>query len=94
MDEGATVTIHCNAQGRPAPKVYWQKYGANITNDSVIQSSYAPKFMSQKLIPVEANLKFNGIRYTDSGSYSCIVYNSAASYNNTVKITVECMYAS
>lgn len=89
VDEGATVTIHCNAQGRPAPKVYWQKYGANITNDSVIQSSYAPKFMSQKLIPVEANLKFNGIRYTDSGSYSCIVYNSAASYNNTVKITVE-----
>ena len=93
LQEGATVTINCHSKGKPAPLVYWQRYGANIThNDSVIQTYYTVRPMKDGILSiVDAQLKFTGIRYTDDASYSCIVYNTAEKINVTnIHYRVQC----
>ncbi|XP_065663702.1 hemicentin-1 isoform X6 [Hydra vulgaris] len=88
--EYSTVSIKCHATGKPSPKIYWQRYGANITDDSVIQQIYNDKvFVTGYLTTIQGELKFNNIRYTDSASYSCIVYNSGGFYNQTTKVSVS-----
>ena len=71
--------------------MHWQKYGANITGDRVIEISYSKGITNDQLITtIESQLKFKGIRYNDSASYSCIIYNSAGKVNLTAKREVEC----
>ena len=78
LTEGSTVAIRCHAKGKPAPRVYWQRWGVNITrNDSVIQTSSKVRPLKMgTLFVVDAELKFTRIRYTDDASYSCIFHNS------------------
>ena len=90
--EGAHPSITCNAQGKPAPKIYWQRYGANITYDDVIKEDYFKEYFKDKITKVRGVLNFNSIRYTDGGSYSCMMHNSAGKVNLTSFVTVECKY--
>ena len=90
-EEGSFNSISCRGEGKPPPKVHWQKYGANITGDGVIEITYKEGITNdQSITTIESQLKFNGIRYTDSASYSCIIYNSAGKVNLTAKREVEC----
>ena len=90
-EEGSFNSISCRGEGKPPPKVHWQKYGANITGDVVIEITYNRGITNdQRITTIESQLKFNGIRYTDSASYSCIIYNSTGKVNLTAKREVEC----
>ena len=93
VGEYAVVQITCHADGKPPPQVYWQKFGTNITaNNSVIQTTYNKIFQTGQVTRITAELKFNRIRHTDTGGYSCLIYNSAGQLNLTTTYTVLCMF--
>ena len=68
--EGSTESIDCHVSGYPAPWVYWQRWGVNIThNDSVIQTTYKVRSYPTKfqvrgypVYIVDASMKFTRIR--------------------------------
>ena len=93
--EHAVVRIICNAEGKPPPLIYWQRYGANITTvpGGVIEAEYIKGTTggtNALLTEVRGTLKFNKIRYTDDASYSCLIYTTAGQINITSAISVEC----
>lgn len=92
--EGSVIQMKCNFEGRPPPKVFWTKDGVNITNfgGEVISKTYRDDLSNsnQRLFLVEAILKFNRIRSSDEGKYSCIAYNGAGRFQAGVYYTVHC----
>ncbi|RUS82670.1 hypothetical protein EGW08_009573 [Elysia chlorotica] len=65
--EGSDVTLHCDATGRPEPKVTWVK--ADSAADKPKTETGAT------LVSLSTTLELASVRVTDSGAYTCTATN-------------------
>ena len=72
-----SVSLTCEAVGKPTPIVTWYKDG------KIYERS------GQRPGPYDYQLAFNGLEIADSGSYMCNVSNSFGFLTYTYNLTVE-----
>lgn len=68
------VDVHCTATGPPAPRIQWIKLEGEISSDVIIRGGH---------------LRFNSLRKSDEGTYSCFAENEAGSSDQTVIVQVR-----
>ncbi|XP_021375947.1 uncharacterized protein LOC110464826 isoform X2 [Mizuhopecten yessoensis] len=76
--QGATVTLICQAEGSPEPLVEWSKDGEILTNSLRITLS-----------PDRTQLTIRSLERSDGGSYSCTFRNSLGQVAQRIDLIVE-----
>ncbi|XP_070539781.1 LOW QUALITY PROTEIN: fibroblast growth factor receptor-like 1 [Ptychodera flava] len=74
---GSSVRLKCVATGHPRPTIIWKKDGERLT-DSQLGEGRRAKW----------TLKLRNLRSSDSGKYTCIVFNTVGSINATYTLDV------
>ena len=87
LEEGrSTVSLTCEADGNPAPRVFWRKYGGNPRNPGQDPSDVKEYKTKQEFDPVTRQ---------NSGTYVCQAENSVGlSDEVTSDVDVLCKYNS
>ncbi|XP_033758401.1 protein turtle-like [Pecten maximus] len=76
--QGATVTLFCQAEGSPEPHVEWTKDGEILTNSLRITLS-----------PDRTQLTIRSLERSDGGPYSCTFRNSLGQVAQRIDLIVE-----
>ena len=76
--EDSMVTLYCNATGKPAPNIKWNRVWENGTD-------------SDQLHAVDGSYLMSNIKRSSNGTYRCTAYNGVGDpVNHTVKVIVRC----
>ena len=76
--DGSTVTLGCNATGKPVSNITWTRVWENGTD-------------SEELPAVHGYYVIRNISRSSNGTYRCTAYNGVGDpVNRTVKVTVRC----
>lgn len=73
---GSTFHITCKATGNPRPKIKWQKNGQHLEHEN------------SRIKIIHYILTIDDLRETDSGNYTCTVFNTHGSLNSTYMLEV------
>ena len=73
---GQRLTITCQVEGFPKPKVQWQK------NDDVFRVD------GSRVTRTDSTITFKRLLMSDAGKYDCIAFNAAGSSTSTVNLKV------
>lgn len=76
------IRLKCQAKGDPEPKIEWQK------NEEVITKDFKRTHGEAK-INGKGVLSMEDLVPSDSGNYTCIVFNEYGSINFTTKLEVN-----
>ena len=76
----ATITLHCSADGNPAPNVSWTRVFDNGNDSGVLFSS------------LEGLYVINNNR-SNAGTYRCKADNGIGAINQTIRVAVNCKYS-
>lgn len=74
QEEYSVADIHCTASGTPTPRIQWVKLEGDISPDATIRGGH---------------LRFNSLRKSDEGTYSCFAENEAGNSDQTVIVVVR-----
>ncbi|XP_065137422.1 roundabout homolog 2 [Paramisgurnus dabryanus] len=76
---GSSALLQCHVMGRPFPSVRWEKDGQNILADDIHIS-----------LMENGTLHINGVKETDSGTYTCVASSSTGetSWSGTLAVKV------
>uniref|UniRef100_A0A0N5BEF5 receptor protein-tyrosine kinase n=1 Tax=Strongyloides papillosus TaxID=174720 RepID=A0A0N5BEF5_STREA len=70
------LQLNCASKGNPLPEINWYKNGQKIDLDQAHQSILSAKFL------------LHNVQKSDSGIYSCMVFNKYGSINATFRVVV------
>ncbi|KAK1155520.1 hemicentin-1-like [Acipenser oxyrinchus oxyrinchus] len=73
---GASITLHCEAEGVPEPEVTWYRNGLQLEPGNGLQTS-------------QHGLEIQEAQVVDSGLYTCKVSNLAGQVDRTFRLTVR-----
>ncbi|XP_041098662.1 hemicentin-1 isoform X2 [Polyodon spathula] len=73
---GASITLHCEAEGVPEPEVTWYKNGLQLEPGNGLHTS-------------QHGLEIQEVQVVDSGLYTCKVSNLAGQVDRTFRLTVR-----
>ncbi|MGH0143069.1 UNVERIFIED_CONTAM: hypothetical protein FKN15_022424 [Acipenser sinensis] len=73
---GASITLHCEAEGVPEPKVTWYRNGLQLEPGNGLQTS-------------QHGLEIQEAQVVDSGLYTCKVSNLAGQVDRTFRLSVR-----
>uniref|UniRef100_A0A0N5A4B4 receptor protein-tyrosine kinase n=1 Tax=Parastrongyloides trichosuri TaxID=131310 RepID=A0A0N5A4B4_PARTI len=71
------LQLNCASKGNPLPEINWYKNGQKIDLDHAHQSILSAKFV------------LHSVQKSDSGIYSCTVFNKYGSINATFRVVVK-----
>ncbi|XP_077865920.1 roundabout homolog 2-like [Saccoglossus kowalevskii] len=77
IEQGETLLMTCNAQGKPEPSIQWLKGDDSITPDTRLT------------LPTHNTLQISPVLASDEGEYHCIAHNPAGSGRTTFQLTVS-----
>lgn len=80
MNEGATITLDCVANGNPKPQIKWLRNGDDI-NTSDLDTRYR--------IVGTGSLQIKSINENDAGNYQCRASNSMDSTDIQISLMVQ-----
>ncbi|XP_078498867.1 hemicentin-1 [Lissotriton helveticus] len=81
MDIGSNVTLPCNAQGHPEPKIKWRR----LDNSSLFSRPFAVSFISQQRT---GSLFIKNLWAGDEGTYICEAENQFGKIQSQGTVTV------
>ena len=90
-DEGASITLRCNARGDPQPVVNWYKDGSLLQSDEQISVTQLP--INGSTSDVSKILTITSLSKSQEGVYSCVgsntLPNGTVTHFSSVSITVK-----
>ena len=72
--EGDSADITCTASGYPVPEIVWERLDGRMSTDVTIEDGY---------------LRFNSLRSSDMGSYSCNARNNVGDDDQLLQVFVR-----
>ena len=72
--EGESADVVCTATGYPTPQVVWERLDGRMPTDVVIRDGF---------------LRFNSLRSSDMGGYSCNAKNSVGEHDQLLQVFVK-----
>ncbi|KAH9500753.1 Hemicentin-1, partial [Bulinus truncatus] len=85
--QNRTVSLPCQANGRPRPKIIWEKDGKEIQPSGNQRQSHG-RFLHYITMPT-GGLVITHTRAEDAGIYKCIAENNAGQSFRTFRVTVQ-----
>ena len=81
--EGDNVTLSCNVDGNPVPKISWTRDGSPVNRSGTISISDDKK-----------QLTITNVNRTESGEYRCVAENVVGNAtSNAATLNVQCKYS-
>ena len=90
--EGTTVQLKCLATGKPTPEIRWKKNGKILSEDEYGLTQYVSisagkvrfrRSMISLLLPRTQILDIKDLRQSDTGNYTCELFNPFGTLNAT-----------
>lgn len=72
--EGESADIVCSATGYPKPQIVWERLDGRMPTDVIIRDGF---------------LRFNSLRTSDMGSYSCNAKNNVGEHDQLLQVFVR-----
>ncbi|KAI8779431.1 hemicentin-1, partial [Biomphalaria glabrata] len=85
--QNRTVTLPCQANGRPRPKIFWEKDGKEIQT-STNQRQSQGRLLHYITMPT-GGLVITHTRSEDAGVYKCVAENNAGQSFKMFRVTVQ-----
>ena len=93
--EGTTVQFKCLASGKPTPDTRWKKNGKTLSEDEYGVTQSVTSLFHCTLVLIEDSFRFRSqilnikdLRATDTGNYTCELFNSFGTINATYILIV------
>lgn len=85
VNSSSSASLHCSAQGYPAPNISWTLRGAPIeTNSNKLNVTHA-----QKETAALSTIEFSNVGRPDNGTYLCRAINQAGEETKPVSLFVQ-----
>ena len=88
LEQDQSILLQCEAKGLPLPTITWSVDGHGIDKNARFTITTSLSVAGGR----KSNLKIDGLRMSDSGTYKCSAENKAGSVTGSTRVAVNGEY--